>query len=382
MATDDGYANYTYKALIISGIFLLGIVGFNWFIDPYGVWRESRIYGVNNYMILSGHERLHKMIRLSREDNMEVLFLGSSTVYYALDPETMFQLTGKKTYNAGIPNAHLLEMKELLLQAVHFHLELDEVILGLNWFMFFPELQGMEKEFPQGQVGKGLPVGKRAVTLLFSMDALNDSILAIQQSRKKQDNVLESDGKLNPEMLRKTQLRQNNFDKFSDDTIGNLRHFRAHIPYYLPMMNEYDSLVEICKDNNIKMKVYINPVHSTFLEGIYMCGADKCFEEWKRKLVTVSPVWDFSNHSSVNDEPFSLNRKYWRNSQHPMLTTGDLILKNVFGNNLSEDVGDFGVLLTEDNVADVLQKERDAHLAWQKNNPEMVQRVKAIVDSH
>lgn len=382
MAIDEGYEKFTCKALMISGILLLGIAGLNWFIDPYGVWQESRISGLNNFMILSGHERLYKMIRLSREDNMEVLFLGSSTVYYALDPETMVQLTGKKSYNAGIPSAHLLEMKELLLQAIHFHPELDEVVLGLNWFMFFPNHEGMEKEFPKGQVGEGSPVGKRAVIILLSMDALNDSIRTIKESRRAQDNIMESDGKLNPEVLRKTHARQRDFDRFSDDTIGNLRNFRAHIPYCSPMMNAYASLVAICKENNIKVTVYINPVHSTFLEGIYACDADMNFEEWKCNLIKLSPVWDFSGHSKVTDEPFSLTRKYWRNAQHPMLTTGDLILKKVTGNNLPEDVEKFGVLLTENNVDEVLKKERDAHMAWKKENPEMVQRVKAIVDSH
>ena len=382
MSLNEEYTKYTYRVLSLCLIIFVAIMSANWLIDPYGVWLDPRIQGFNNYMILSGHERLHKMIQVSKRERIEVLFLGSSTVYYALNPETMFHLTGKVSYNAGIPSAHLAEMKELLQQSILFHPELEEVILGLNWFMFFPSNRGMEKGFPKGQVGFNFPVGQRAATILFSADALQDSISTIKGSIRGRDNVMDFDGKLNSSVLKAAHRHVRNFKMFSQDTTGNLRFFRKHIAFDAPMMEEYKSIVAICKENNIKLRVYINPVHASFVEGIYACGADTYFEDWKRRLATIYPVWDFSRHSFVTDEPFSLSRKYWRNSQHPMLPTGDLILKKLTGSSFPEEENEFGVLLTEKNVGAVLQKEHNIHLTWEKDNPEIVKRVKEIVDNH
>lgn len=371
---------YIHRTGLTTGILFVVIVLFNYFVDPYGVWQTSRINGINNYMTLTGYERLYKMIEVSRAKKIETLFLGSSTVYNALYPETWFKCTGRTAYNAGINSAHLLEIREILLQTIKFHPELKEVVLGLNWFMFSARWQGMDKTFPEGQVGWKYPLGKKAVITLFSKDALSDSISSIQESQKNKDNTIDCDGKLNPEFLKKSYSSAGDLDKFSIDTKGMISLFRMHVASYPPMMDIYRSIIEICESNNINIKVYINPVHNTYLESIDACGANAYFEEWKRQLVKITPVWDFAYHSEVVNEPFSLSRRYWRHAQHPMALTGDFVLKKIAGKDLPKDVGEFGILLCENNVEESLAKEREAHEKWRQENQETVQSVKTIVE--
>lgn len=131
-------------------------------------------------------------------------------------------------------------------------------------------------------------------------------------------------------------------------------------------------IVKLCQDHNINLVIYINPVHCIFGEGIYESGAGRIFEEWKRWIASVHPVYDFAHYSEIGTEPFSPKRQYWRNTQHPMPLTGDMVLRKLVGRKVPEEIGEFGYLLTESNVEEILEMERRNREIWRENNPETV----------
>ncbi len=371
---------YVYIVMIISSGLLLVCAGINWGVNPYGIWETKRINGINAFVNVTGYERLYKMIQIPKHENANVLFLGSSTVKKALYPQTYFKLTGMETYNAAFDAAQICEMKQEVEQAIRFNPKLKEIVIGLNWFMFHVKYEGVADNFPSGQVGTRLPSILLMGSFLCSMDALKDSIDVIKKNRTGEYwyNVIDDDGKMNVHHLEHEYETSTNIEQFSIDTIGHIPLFKA---CYLSEKNmeEYASIVELCKRNDIKVKVFINPVHSIFLESIYTAGVGEKFENWKRQLALIHPVYDFAHYSLIGNEPFSVTRKYWRNTQHEMPLTGDLVLMRLTDKTLPDEVGEFGLLLTKENVEEVLARERKLREHWRNNNPQIVQFVEEII---
>lgn len=371
---------YPYKSYLKHFLFLLGtsfifVITFNIFINPFGVWDVPKVHRINEFIDVSKYERLYKMIQVGRRSDTEVLLLGASSVKKGLAPITYENITGHKTYNAGLDGAYIDEIKHLVKQAICFEPNLQEIILCLNFYMFDEKKSARSEKtgFPIEQVGHLNPIGKQFVGVCFSNDALRASFKALKDNifGRLKCSVIDEDGKLNNYHVRWTHERIKNEEQFAGDMVGQIPMFKNYC-FSSSSMQSYIEILELCRINGIKLTVYINPVHSIFVECIYKSGGGDNFEEWKRQMAALHPIYDFAYISSVGNEPFSSSRRYWRQTQHSMPVTGDLIFARVVGNKLPSDIDEFGILLTKDNVEEMLQKERILHNRWQQENPDKV----------
>lgn len=83
------------------------------------------------------------------------------------------------------------------------------------------------------------------------------------------------------------------------------QYFGYHTQYKLSedRFNDFKKIVEFCRQNNIELIVFISPSHATQWEALRVTDRWDSFEEWKRKMVAITPVWDFSGYNSVTSEP-------------------------------------------------------------------------------
>ena len=73
------------------------------------------------------------------------------------------------------------------------------------------------------------------------------------------------------------------------------QYFGYHTQYKLSedRFNDFKKIVEFCRQNNIELIVFISPSHATQWEALRVTDRWDSFEEWKRKMVAITPVWDF-----------------------------------------------------------------------------------------
>ena len=99
------YQSFLKGFFVIAFGFTLGVAGFNYFIDPYGIFQTPTIQGINQAKTeITKHERLYKKIRLSVEKPQAVL-LGNSIVVNGFNPSEVYAFSQEKFYNAGIGGA-------------------------------------------------------------------------------------------------------------------------------------------------------------------------------------------------------------------------------------------------------------------------------------
>ncbi|WP_287288016.1 hypothetical protein [Okeania sp. SIO2B9] len=144
------------------------------------------------------------------------------------------------------------------------------------------------------------------------------------------------------------------------------------------LLDEFKKVVDLCKENQIKLISYISPAHATQWEIIKSSGQWSTFEEWKRKVVEISDVFDFSGYNSVTTEAIHNNMENYTENSHYTPKVGNLILNRILSYKEEEVPKDFGVLINSENIESHLEKIRQHREVWAKNNPDEVKLVEEI----
>lgn len=91
-------------------------------------------------------------------------------------------------------------------------------------------------------------------------------------------------------------------------------------------LQELKTIIQLCRDRHIDLKMFISPIHALELEAIRLSGLWSEMETWKKEVVKIIPIWDFSNYNSVNTEAVKDDMQYWFSSSHYSKEIGDSIL--------------------------------------------------------
>lgn len=381
------YKKYMYKFVGISLILASVIFIFNVIIDPYGVWKIYQRVGINMY-----HLDEEKYLRTSKPINIilkdiDVIFLGSSRVGLVLDPQYYSKVTGKNNiYNAGLPTSYnMYEFRRWLEHVIANQPQLKEVIIGIDFFAF-NQNRAIPKDFYEQQFEKKYVTAENLGKVCFSMDAIKRSFQCIEENIKNKKNydVYNDDGKKSEEELKEYYNHKTVF-QFTQQTRGFVNNRELYKDYILSeqYIGELRKMVDLCQKNNISVKLFIPPVHVAQFEGIRVSGNWNNFEELKREIVQIAPVYDFSGYDSVSTEKFSEERKFFGDSSHAKVLVGNWILDKLAESRNSDIPSDFGVLITKENIETHLENIRQQREIWAKQNPDFVKYIlgfKGFVD--
>jgi hypothetical protein len=378
-----------YRRYIVSFFILLlfeglGISLFNWFIDPAGVTTSSTIEGVNNVKTAKEKQvRLFKTVAIAQIQPRAIV-VGSSRTEFGIDPSHEIFNRSRPAYNLAITGANMYEAKRYFDHALALNPELKKAVIGIDFFMF-NTLKKNAQDFREERLEKDYIIPTDWVNILFSINNFQESINTIKTSSKNPNEVgyFYSDGRRNADFyikqiyqsasgkdLFRTVLRRNDFLSPNDsEKVYDLSD---------DFLQAFSELIESCKINKIDCTVFISPSHVTQWESIRVGGMWATFEEWKREVVKITPVWDFSGYNSITSEPISRKMKNYFDSSHYRKEVGDLVLNRMFEVNIKEVPQDFGVWVTEDNIDRHLMEMRSQREQWAKDNREWVKMVEDL----
>jgi hypothetical protein len=106
-------------------------------------------------------------------------------------------------------------------------------------------------------------------------------------------------------------------------------------------INEIEEIKNICASNNIKLVLFINPIHKT----TYLDSDPLQLDAFKRELVKVRDYYDFSGLNSITID----NYCYYETS-HYRYFVADMILARMFDDVSLKVPEDFGVLVNKNNI--------------------------------
>ena len=348
---------------------------FNIAIDPYGVFNSPQFTGFNQAKPAKlNNMRLFKAVDVTRIKPVAV-FLGSSRTEYGLDPTYPSLDNYQPAYNLAVGAATPHELFRYLQHAIANQPNLEIVIINLDEFMF-NELNREDAGFSEKRLGKHHLILQDAVNTTLSLDAVAASQENISYSQKNREYQSYSPkGMLNLRPIdRDVSATEYRFKKSIDF------YFQVFPEYQLSQkyLNDFQKIIDLCNQYGIEVKVFISPSHATRWETVRAAGHWQMFEQMKREIVKITPVWDFSGYNSITTEPISNTMKNYIDDSHYHKQIGNLVIDRLLGVRNDKIPDDFGILLTPENVESHLGKIRGDREAWAKQNLEEVQFVQEI----
>ena len=365
-----------YSLIFCTAAFLpmLSVGLFNWTIDPYDLFDTPNFLGINHEKIKKdNNDRLFKAVDIIRL-KPKIILMGSSRTKQGLNPEHPAIKDNHLAYNLAINGPNFYEVRRYVEHAIANQPEIQQIILGVDFFMFNASLDN-QPSFEENRLGKTHIIPKDAINALFSLDTFNISRETITASLKAADkNNTYGENGFMPNRNANNGATEWRFEQ------SIKLYFELHSDYQFSQQywSDFIKIVELCRQNNIDLKVFISPAHATQWESIKVTGKWDVFEQWKRKLVEITPVWDFSGFNSVTTESIKPQMNNYVDNSHYSPKIGNLILDRLFDRNTKAIPEDFGTLLTRDNIEQHLAKIRRDRALWIENHPEEVKLVRDI----
>ncbi|MEB3884628.1 hypothetical protein [Lyngbya sp. CCY1209] len=389
---------------------------FNWIVDPFGIFGAIQIEGFNTLKPdFSEHLRLGKAAIAARLAPGGVI-LGSSRAEQAYDTEHPgWNSQVRPRYNLGLSAANMYEILRYF-QHTHATRPVRQSVLGLDFFVFNIYREN-KPDFSEDRLAVSLAGRRNLWTLrgdFFPVLLSNDAWKASLRTFRVQDpssihTPYLPNGQRSWQDKPQRILKKGGHRKAflaNESLFANTLYLpapRYKYDFVNPETGEsnwqyYRRLLSTAYRDEVDLILSINPCHARQLELIASLNLWDEFEMWKRQLVEINeqearrhdrppfPIWDFSGYTSLTTEAVpapedqTTSMKWYYESSHFSKELGDLVLDRVFDyRETGRDLpGDFGVLLTADNIEEHLAKIRRNRQRYRETHGEDVKEIETI----
>lgn len=372
---------------------LFSIASFNWFIDPFGMFWSPQLENFNQLKPEAGSRSRITKAYQANNINPEVLIVGNSRVEMGLNPLSTY-FSNTTVYNQGIPGAGLRMQIDYALNTIASSSNVQHIIIGLDFVDFL--IDSSDKQFkttkektpnyafrlPQiytTQEYSSLSKYKELLGLTFSLDAFSSSILTITKQNSLSSSIdplgfnnafsykqiMESEG-IRPLFTQKLEEVKSRLLKkrWTINTTNSYPYSKRYL--------ELGRLIEKTVQKNIKLTIFINPYHYSYLHTIAENKYWNSFELWKETLLnylttkqkTEVKLWDFSVINEVinEDVPLSTPKKamnwFWEPA-HYKKELGEEMLSILLNKELqAHSSSTFGTQITINNIDNILLDNR------------------------
>ncbi len=358
------YKKYNQKILIYLFSTIILIFLMNVFINPYNVFNINPIRGLNYYKPdAKRQERLTKFLNLKTLKNVETIFCGVSRTDWTLEPEYYNKLTEQTASNMAMAAASFSEIKEIINTSIKIHPEIKTVLLAIDLHNFMI-LKTQNVNF---NITPNVTTAEVA-SVTLSGDTTVSSLITI----------IKNIGNVEKRTFLQNGMKHIFYNK---DIKGSFKKTIEHnmdksfLNTKKISLLELKKLIDELKEKNINVILYMPPLHITYFELIDYNNAWDNVDKFKVELAKVQPFYDFMYVHPINTEEIKPDMKYYFESSHSTYLVGKKVLDKIFKNQ-----GDFGKIITSENVYYHNKINRINLKNWQKENQQTKQWVDDILN--
>jgi hypothetical protein len=344
----------------------------NLVVDPLGRFRLVDVERFNHVKVGVKRDTRKGKTATLQECQFDVILFGSSRTEFGLDP-TYPGLPGR-TFNAGLKSSSMYEMQRLGRYVLE-HQSPRMAVIALDFFAFNERRIGAD-DFEESMIGHGqTPVS--VAKYLLSVENLYSSVLTVLWNRGGVVDGCRFNGYDRGYPLRTTPTEA--FQETRARWLENPELFNGYLvgddytERLKTMLLEYRAA-------GVDVRLFVSPMHAVIIEMMAEVGLQADFFRWKQRLVEIVAevnaaqpdlppleLWDFSGYNSITTETVPADGswlRYYRDPSHFQAEVGRYIFVRLL-HEADADTGpeDFGVLLTPDNVAAVVDAQQRAAAA-------------------
>lgn len=317
------------KLALISILSVIPVVSYNYFIDPYFVFREDV-----KMMYVCPNERWVKTeFLIKNPTKYDSLLFGSSRVSQ-IPVEYVRTYSGKNYYNmtlmAGVPADYLHILKQLIRNKV----TVRHIMVGLDYYSF-------EGKAPLGFLRAVMypdDPEERLQRYLHYLFLNFDTSMMAELKFDGKDIVYDIFGTGEYTFVKKERNLEENPDMHRE-------RFKIPVPivcsdHMKETISDIRRIVETCRDNGITVTFFINPEQET----TYLCDNIAFLNKIRRTLAEYTDYWDFSRPTAVTGNIFN-----YVDYTHYRKAVGKMMAARIFNAPGVAPAG-FGNLVTRTNV--------------------------------
>lgn len=330
------FRNWTIATLILILLPLLAVGGFNWYIDPLWVFEHSNPY---NNIQAGFDERQQKTNRVAFGSNhYNMLVLGSSRVTYI----DQHDFTGYKAFNYAVDNMLLDEYYGYIEFAKKKNgRDFEVLVLGLDFAATNRNLTFKDFQPPSFYIATAEQPVYRLKTLL--------STQVLERSRDNYNYAREGVPKdfFYDRRNVKTLMKVEDSAERDRKVWATVWKYEQDIYAGYQYADVREKLIKIRESNpQSRIIVFTTPDSWPMFELIVKEGLYPYYKQWLRDSVEVfGEVYNFMTLNSITCD---LDNFY--DGAHVYPTVGTLIAHRVIGASDPGIPGDFGILVTRENI--------------------------------
>jgi hypothetical protein len=326
------------KFLILLSITTIAFFAFfNYLINPYNIFDHKYL---ESTLKIKDHSVSIRMTRFytTIHQKPENLIMGTSRI--GMFPLSQVQKYLKNNlYTLAMPGANIEEQTQYLKYMIK-NFRLKNIVWSLDFHSFNPDLKN-DPSFSYNRLDDSIWFKKDYKVALFSFQTTKNSFKTLIDNLKTENKTLDQNA------------------NYADD-INNLSHkdidsrTKIQLQYYPDKFLKYSTfnhphsidnnikkvknIVNLCKKNNIKLHIYISPVHLSFLKLYSSLNLENTFNYWKEELAKVTNYTDFCTLNSITE-----NRYNFMDGSHLKPMYGKFIFAKIFDDKSVIVPKDFGI---------------------------------------
>lgn len=370
-----------WSAVLLACGLMVGLI--NLAIDPYLLVRTPPVDGWSDIKADSfRNAREFKAIQV-RTLAPERIILGNSRADAGLRADHPLFAANRMGFNLALPSADMPEYLAYFKMALATQPRIDRVLLGVDLVAFragsaSAAKAGADDPSDFAAANPALLVAGQ----LLSSSTLFSSLRTVVYSRldRQPNSRYDPQGNLHRENPPGVSTAEATQQHLRSVYIGG---------WYQPGLRLGDEhfaalaeLAQICRERQIDLQVFISPVHAAQWEMMRLHGLVPLLDTFKRRLVQITPVWDFSGYNTITAEPFGPDMRHYLESAHYRPEVGDLVMRRIYQGHGAAVPADFGHRLTVDNVEQHIERFRRERARWAATHPEEIRLYERWVSTH
>ncbi len=309
-----------YFILLKIFILLICLLGINFVIDPYGIFKKD----ISKQILEPNKNYLKTKYILKNKDKYDAFIFGSSRVGVIPVEKISGYRFYNMTYSEGLPKEWLKTINTFIENDVAINM----IIIGIDDISF--KVDDREHFSQPMRIPYQELSNKEILKNYLFINPLNSyNFLTLKEIIKRNysndySNIYKTGSNITEKTISIEKEIEKNVEQhiskkiFLETSYGN-KNF-INIDKNIETLKDIENL---CIKNGIKVIFIFNPLHSTAFinnnEKEYIAIKEKIFKTLK------SEIFDFSSNNSI-----SKNNYYWYETSHFRIIVGEMILKTIF----------------------------------------------------
>jgi hypothetical protein len=296
----------------------------NYLLNPYGVWSTTLVDPVFRKP-RDEHVALPYAVR---GPELSTLLVGTSRVVFGMRIDG---LAANGFVNAGIRAASLRQSCEIV-NAALANPHLKRIVWGVDFFQFNRRWHPHNPGFDQRLRGGLGPLVGDALLSLAALDNGIDDLKRMLRGRARLPDSARTEVPWPPEVICRDYAAQLGRGLVSTPAEEIVHQISVNMPNYQNYRFSesfwalFRATIGSAQRRGVEVILFVPPMSEYELEVIRRADDWDEFEDWKRRLVTVGPVSDFSGYNRL-----ARRDEYYNDVMHHKTPIGESLLRVLLG---------------------------------------------------